>query len=322
MDVSIIIPSYNRCSLLKRAIQSVLDDASADGGRAHVEVIVIDDGSTDDSVDMVRSFGLPVRVIAQVRAGANVARNRGLAEAAGKYIRFLDSDDWLEKGVTWQQMTALVESGADLCYGDWRDAFEHPTGSNDTVLSMGPVADPVETLLGSKWAAPFCYLYKSEAARSAGGWQVDLPAAQDFDFILRIAMQGCRFAHVPVVIGHYYHHTQSRVSRDNPAGWCAAVRRVLSEAVVRLDRDNSWTPGRRKAVARSLLALAKTYYQFGPEKARDCFRLMQQVAPDFKAPGLLYRNLVKILGYSNAEAVLEVRRRWRRRRIQSPSGRV
>ena len=92
MKVSVIIPTYNRANLVTEAINSVLMQSCKD-----IEIIVIDDGSTDNTSKVLKTFGDRIRYIKQKNMGAGAARNRGLKEANGKYIAFLDSDDiWLD----------------------------------------------------------------------------------------------------------------------------------------------------------------------------------------------------------------------------------
>jgi glycosyltransferase involved in cell wall biosynthesis len=88
---SVVIPVYNREKLVQRAIESVLAQEQED-----YELIVVDDGSTDGTREAVRSYGEKVRLFEQENAGPGVARNRGIQEARGEYVTFLDSDDqWL-----------------------------------------------------------------------------------------------------------------------------------------------------------------------------------------------------------------------------------
>ena len=86
--VSVVVPCYNGAKYLRETIQSVLaQDLPV------LEIIVVDDGSTDDSADIAESFGAPVRVIRQSNQGESVARNRGIDEARGDWVAFLDADD-------------------------------------------------------------------------------------------------------------------------------------------------------------------------------------------------------------------------------------
>jgi glycosyltransferase involved in cell wall biosynthesis len=106
ITVSVIIPTYNRADVIEKAIGSVLNQSYRD-----FEVLVIDDGSTDNTTKVVEK--LPVKYIWQRHHGAPSARNRGIAQARGKYIAFLDSDDWWLPGKLEKQV-AVMESNTDV----------------------------------------------------------------------------------------------------------------------------------------------------------------------------------------------------------------
>lgn len=93
MDISVIIPVYNAAALIRRCLDSVL----AQKGGYSYEVLLVDDGSTDNSVEIIESYQIPsFRVFRQKNAGPAKARNRGMAEAKGRYVTFIDADDYWE----------------------------------------------------------------------------------------------------------------------------------------------------------------------------------------------------------------------------------
>ncbi|MBR2469123.1 MAG: glycosyltransferase family 2 protein [Fibrobacter sp.] len=110
--ISVVIPSYNRAPLLKRAMESVLNQSYSD-----IELIVVDDGSTDDTAQVVGKFkDSRVRYVYQKNSGACVARNRGVDEATGDYIAFHDSDDLWHSNKLELQLEALTKQGADVLF--------------------------------------------------------------------------------------------------------------------------------------------------------------------------------------------------------------
>ncbi|MEZ6146240.1 MAG: glycosyltransferase [Planctomycetaceae bacterium] len=109
--VSIIIPCYNAAEFVAEAIES-----AAGQTYGNVEVIVIDDGSTDESVDVLRSFGDRIRWETGPNRGACAARNRGLELAQGEIVQFLDSDDLLHPGKLDIQVPLLSIRQNTLCY--------------------------------------------------------------------------------------------------------------------------------------------------------------------------------------------------------------
>ena len=105
--VSVIIPTYNRGWVVKEAIDSVLDQDFSD-----YELIVVDDGSNDNTREILEAYGKAITVLQQSNRGVSAARNRGIAEAAGRLIAFLDSDDlWLPRKLTAQ--VKFFEENAD-----------------------------------------------------------------------------------------------------------------------------------------------------------------------------------------------------------------
>lgn len=102
--VSVIVPTHNRAGgLLEKSIESVLDQVGV-----CVELLVVDDGSTDDTSDVLRSYGDNVRVLRQENRGPAAARNLGIREASHDLLAFLDSDDWWAKSKLATQLTAMV----------------------------------------------------------------------------------------------------------------------------------------------------------------------------------------------------------------------
>src|SRR5947209_1245273 len=112
LSVSVIIPTFNRARFLPTAIDSCLSQRSA---RLSVEVVVANDGSTDDTHEVLAGYGKDVTVLdLGHNCGRNRARNLGLARATGEFVKFLDSDDYLEPGVLEPEVSLAVEQQADI----------------------------------------------------------------------------------------------------------------------------------------------------------------------------------------------------------------
>ncbi|NEP84931.1 MAG: glycosyltransferase family 2 protein, partial [Okeania sp. SIO3B3] len=121
--VSVIIPAYNRADLIGETVDSVLAQTHPD-----IEIIVIDDGSTDNTADVLATYGSALRVIRQANAGQQAARNAGIRAATGDYIAFLDSDDlWLPHRIEAQLQRFEEVPEAGLVYCD-AAVFDDETG--------------------------------------------------------------------------------------------------------------------------------------------------------------------------------------------------
>jgi len=198
-QVSVVIPTYNRAGKVKEAVGSVLDQTFQD-----LEVIVVDDGSTDDTAEVLTStFGERIRYYRQPNQGASVARNRGIEEARGEWIAFLDSDDrWLAEKLEWQ-MKAVARFGQECqaCYTDVRffnhsetrtmfelaeDSYRHSgeMGVNDEALRLlvRPGGSGMVICLSS-------LLARAEAIGRTGPFDPTLLYSQDSQFMFRLGMR-------------------------------------------------------------------------------------------------------------------------------------
>ena len=114
-SVSIVIPCFNARHWIRATLESVFDQRSLD-----LQVIVVDDGSTDRSGDLVAQWFSNVELVRMDNGGPSRARNVGTRLARGQFIQYLDADDLLAPGKLEAQLEALTTSGADIAYGDWR----------------------------------------------------------------------------------------------------------------------------------------------------------------------------------------------------------
>ena len=190
--VSIIIPVYNIQDYIAEAIKSVLNQT-----RHADELIIIDDGSTDRTGEIVKSFGDAVTYIAQTNTGAAVARNRGIEFSHGDWIAFLDGDDIYEpQKLEWQ--LALLEANPSLkwCYGNYRVKFfgtDLDSLSQDSNTAKHDLAEkPIFCDYLKVYAAGFpahtnTMIIQKSVLQEIGGFRTELPWGQDADLAFRIA---------------------------------------------------------------------------------------------------------------------------------------
>lgn len=204
-DVSVVIPTYNRLDFLKEAITSCFERNDT----ISVEVIVVDDGSTDETRRYLESIETKqVKPIFQQSQGAQVARNRGKEAASGKFVKFLDDDDWLTPGTLVKEVDLLKKSGADFSYGN----FRIQEANNDWVYQQRMEDDaPSAIFKESMWTPPFSFLYKREVIQDIE-WSEHLPYHQDYAFALQIACIADTPAHVDAVVGVIRRHREARIN--------------------------------------------------------------------------------------------------------------
>jgi len=187
-SVSVIIPTFNRAAVLSRAICSVQAQSYQD-----FELIVVDDGSTDKTPQLLASFDDPhLRVVRQSNAGLSAARNRGVAESTGEYLAFLDDDDEFLPYTLEHQVACLEQHPeADLVAGGHECVDEH-----GTVLAVVEPWLAGEDLSMELWLRKCPFLLQSILLRRswwdrAGGLDPELSQAMDHIFFLRLAALGC-----------------------------------------------------------------------------------------------------------------------------------
>jgi glycosyltransferase involved in cell wall biosynthesis len=186
--ISVIIPTYNRATCLGEAIQSVLDqDYFARNGPSSFELLVVDDGSTDKTSDVVHSFGNRVKYHFQPNRGVSAARNKGLDLAQGEYIAFLDSDDLWEKekiGIQLNFMKAFPEARVCTTEETWirGGVFVNPKKKHQK--HSGWIFDKVLPLCLLSLSSA---LFKKEIFEDVGRFDEELPVCEDYDLGIRIA---------------------------------------------------------------------------------------------------------------------------------------
>ncbi|WP_435345946.1 glycosyltransferase family 2 protein [Haloarchaeobius sp. HRN-SO-5] len=180
---SVVIPTYNRCGSIERAISSVLSQTVDD-----FEIIVVDDGSDDDTVAVVESYADDrVQLVRhEQNRGANAARNSGVKHASGEYISFLDSDDELHPEHLARVRDRLAES-TDQCVGAFT-SFERLIDGTVAGISRAPDAEVGVDYLsdGNAIGTLSCTTFESQLLEAGGWFDEQLLASQDLDFYLRV----------------------------------------------------------------------------------------------------------------------------------------
>ena len=203
-QVSVIIPTYNRGWILKEAIDSVLTQDYKD-----FELIVVDDGSTDNTSEILASYGNGIRVLFQENKGVSAARNRGIAEASGQFIAFIDSDDlWLPQKLSTQVEFFNQTPDALICQTEevW---IRKGKRVNPKMRHKKPSGMIFEPSLELCLVSPSAVMIRRVLFDRVGEFDVTLPACEDYDLWLRIS---CRFpVHLidtPLIIKRGGHNDQ------------------------------------------------------------------------------------------------------------------
>lgn len=313
-DITVIIPTHDRLDFLQRAVASCLDGHEG----VEVEVVVVDDGSVDGTRDWLGALEDPrVRSFFQEHRGGQAARNRGMDAARGRFVKFLDDDDWLAPDALARELDEAARSGADLCAGDV------------LIWEAGRV---VRTQPAPPGPDAFCDLAAGEASthnlrflfarRLLDGlrWDPGLPVRQEVDFVLRAALRSTSYRRVDGVSGYVRHHHGARVNtagRDRgPGVHLDIVSRLAEESI------GAGLPAERiEALRVGLWKLLHFNYVNDPVQARRAWALIERLDPGpFRPPrpGRLLGLLDGLLGPMRVEALTAPVRRLKQRLRPGP----
>jgi glycosyltransferase involved in cell wall biosynthesis len=210
--VSVVIPCFDAAHFVADAVSSVLEQ-----GEEHIEIIVVDDGSSDGRAlaRALRPFGRAVLRLDGPHEGLAATRNRGIAAARGRYLAFLDADDRWKPGFLARQIELLEGSGADLVYCD-AELFGPMAGRGGTVMTRHPSRGEVTVatvLAGECVAVMSTVVVRADLVRSVGGFDAELRLCEDVDLWVRLLLAGGRVAyHTDALALRRIHATN--ISRD------------------------------------------------------------------------------------------------------------
>jgi len=204
--ISIIIPAYNAKQFLKSTVESVLNQSYK-----NIEVIVVDDGSTDETMNLFPDFEKRgVRCFAQKNSGACTARNLGLKNAKGDYIQFLDADDLIHKDKLLFQLEAMQRDNADISMCFWGKFIKNATDVEPFIHQHIDFSDiqngkDIMRSIGMKnWAGVHHqYLIRRDLIEKAGEWNQTLLNNQDGEYFSRVFINAQKVSIVKQQLAYY-----------------------------------------------------------------------------------------------------------------------
>jgi len=302
--VSTIIPVYNRTAQLREAVDSVL----AQDYRP-IEIIIVDDGSTDDTLEfaqaMARQHPALIRVTTQANAGPGMARERGRQMAQGEFIQYLDSDDVLLPDKFAAQVAALHRMpDAHVAYGMTRYRHADGTIAPGSWKESGATRETMfPSFLLSRWWDTPNPLYRSSICEQAGSW-TDLLLEEDWEYDCRIASLGVRLARCEQYVCEVRDHAGGRLCRGTVYDSNRMRQRARSHELIlghAISAGLQGTP-EMQHFARAIFLLSRQCGAAGlAEESRRLFDLSRQAAGEARRKGLdyrVYKMVASIVGWT------------------------
>lgn len=311
--VSIIIPTYNRGSLIQETLESIKHQTYRP-----LEVIVIDDGSTDQTKFIVEAWNedfvgqsddsFRLRYVWQNNSGGCRARNHGVSIATGDYINYLDSDDIISPNKIKQQVAVLSKQPKGIvAYGDWRAFIAHHDGSIDLFEQSNPIKEDNALIawLEGWFVLPHCMLWHRSDVDRLGLWDESLKSDQDGDYSMRFLLNGGQLLYTPGAWSYYRQYEIPGQSvagtnrRDSFISRYKVIRKIELALANRGDLDIY-----RDSLAIRYAQLANRSALFDGSLANKCLYRATALATDGKLPNIFTFPFVsKCIGLHNKQRI-------------------
>ena len=190
--VSVVIPAYNAAALLGETLSSVLQSSYRD-----FDVVVVNDGSADNTAAVAEKFGSLVRVITQTNSGMSAARNRGIEASDSEFIALLDSDDvWHPEKLMWQVEALDAHADHAYCFTEFQSWSGGPTSEFISENRNGAIASELSgwiyhKLLLTNWTLPSSLLFRREAWNTTGPFLCHDQQTDDWEYVVRASQSHC-----------------------------------------------------------------------------------------------------------------------------------
>lgn len=277
IDVSIVIPAYNRLWCLPRAVESCRNT------NCNVEIIVVDDGSTDGTWEWLAQQDNLVK-LRQDNQGQTYAVNNGVSVAKGKYIRFLDSDDFLEQGIIDAQFLKAEATSSSLVYSRVDSYIEQ----TKEIIRYDPIIewpDFLEIQLSNRYGSHFLgMLFKTEMVKKVPRRHY-FAFREDRMFILEYTLLEPKISFVEGCAGYWVkHNNQMNTSYNGLSSQAANYQHlnIYKKIVARLSEANDLTVSRKIAVAESLFSLAEWIARSDLKTSVQIINWIKELNPNFK----------------------------------------
>lgn len=285
--VSVIIPTANRPHFLPRAVKSALSGMEGN----EIEVIVVPNGPDQSWHESLAPFkdNPSVRIIPIKESNANIARNTGMDTARGKFIRFLDDDDYLIPDAATKQYKLLKDSNADICSG-LVNLIDH-NGNQFGCWEQPLTSDFIAGILCSKRMLQVtAHVFRRSLVKDIQ-WNNQLPYSQDIEWTLRISsLKDLNWVKLDIPVGCWMRHTNERISIKAPLH---NRKKIIALAIISLTEQlqaQSWlTENRRKSAADGLWECVYATFFMNPFYWFKIARIANKMQPNSHPDIFIYQ---------------------------------
>jgi glycosyltransferase involved in cell wall biosynthesis len=309
--VSILIPAFNAEAFLADTLRSVLAQTYP-----QVEVIVVNDGSKDNTLAVARSFeNERVKVIDQKNRGQSASENVAFNESQGDYIVYLDADDLISPNKIEVQLDRLqrAEPGcvAFHSWGRFYDKTENARFNPEPFWrDIDPIDFHIEMWERASMIQGACYLIPRSLVQQAGPWDESLSLINDFDFFPRVLLRARQLLFCPEAVLYYRSGLPNALSgTKSRAAWDSAFR-ALGSGTQRLLTDNN-SPPAQKACSRAFEEFVYASYPAVPELRQLAWEQVQKLGGPYSHPqmGPKMKLVSRIVGWKLAKRLQSIMRR-------------
>jgi glycosyltransferase involved in cell wall biosynthesis len=301
--VSILIPCFNAEHLVAQAIESALAQTWL-----VKEVIVVDDGSTDGSLEVIRRFDGRIRWESGPNRGGNTARNRLLELSRGEWLQYLDADDYLRPSKIQRQMDFLREHpDCDVIYSATASEIRR---NGQIICEEHQIPKPHDPwILLAHWELPQTGgpLWKKTTLQRVGGWHVEQPCCQEHELYFRLLEANALFAHCDCCLAVYRRWDHGlRISNTMPLEAYRQRMLIMDRIEAHLKKRNELWPARLAAINDTRHANARMIWHNDRQWARKIAERIRASDPNYAprnqpACPLLYSIAYRLLGFEAAQ---------------------